>query len=347
MRSMDSEGFRQQLFSKGLRIIRSHSPAEDVEYLPLSFKVLMGGEAVPCGLYLKVGGGEGPDISFAPCLEEGEVLLPEVMEPLQSVGIQRFYIRARDVEEVIAYLNNRLLASTDDLDAAPRLELLREHLGLSLRLAFGSPRLGKHIDGAGQVLEKVIDCLEKDSVSWEFMGEIIFQDYSLYNHSVNVALLGMAMMVFLESSKDDCLTMGLAGLFHDLGLTRVSEEVIYRVEPLRPRDWDLVRDHPQESYRLLRENPHLSAEVKRLVLEHHEHADGSGYPAGLTLAEQHPLTRIFHLLDAYDALTSHRPYRRAIKPFAALKILQEQRGTRGPAYDPATLKSFIRFLSLI
>jgi HD-GYP domain-containing protein (c-di-GMP phosphodiesterase class II) len=52
-------------------------------------------------------------------------------------------------------------------------------------------------------------------------------------------------------------------------------------------------------------------------------------------------------LDAYDALTSHRPYRRATKPFAALKILQEQMGTQGPAYDPVTLKSFIRFLSII
>jgi HD-GYP domain-containing protein (c-di-GMP phosphodiesterase class II) len=56
---------------------------------------------------------------------------------------------------------------------------------------------------------------------------------------------------------------------------------------------------------------------------------------------------VLHLLDAYDALTSHRPYRPALRPFAALKVLQEEPGPWGPAYAPRILKDLIRFLAVI
>ena len=84
-------------------------------------------------------------------------------------------------------------------------------------------------------------------------------------------------------------------------------------------------------------------EVLRLILEHHENADGSGYPQALPLSRQHPWTRIMRVLDSYDSLTINRPYRAAYKPFEAIKILQETKGPRGPVYDLQTLKNFIRF----
>jgi HD-GYP domain-containing protein (c-di-GMP phosphodiesterase class II) len=86
--------------------------------------------------------------------------------------------------------------------------------------------------------------------------------------------------------------------------------------------------------------------VLQLVLEHHENANGSGYPRGLSLNLQHPWTRIIRLVDAYDGLTGHRPGKEPLAPFAALKSLQNQEGPKGSIFDPRTLKSFIRFLAL-
>jgi HD-GYP domain-containing protein (c-di-GMP phosphodiesterase class II) len=90
---------------------------------------------------------------------------------------------------------------------------------------------------------------------------------------------------------------------------------------------------------------YLPEEVLRLTLEHHENADGSGYPRGLPLHRQHPWTRIIRLLDSYDSLTVNRPYREAFKPFNTLKILQETQGPRGPIYDSQIMKNFITFLT--
>jgi len=90
----------------------------------------------------------------------------------------------------------------------------------------------------------------------------------------------------------------------------------------------------------------LPAEGIQLVLEHHENADGSGYPEGLALPRQHPWTRILRLVDAYDALTTHRPHRVAQSPFAALKCLQKQEGPWGAVFERRILNDFIRFLAL-
>jgi HD-GYP domain-containing protein (c-di-GMP phosphodiesterase class II) len=91
----------------------------------------------------------------------------------------------------------------------------------------------------------------------------------------------------------------------------------------------------------------MPSEVLQLVLEHHENADSSGYPRGLPLGKQHPWTRIIRLVDAYDALTGHRPFRQALTSFAALKSLQNQVSPKGPIFDPRILKIFIRFLALL
>jgi HD-GYP domain-containing protein (c-di-GMP phosphodiesterase class II) len=175
----------------------------------------------------------------------------------------------------------------------------------------------------------------------------MYRDYTLYNHSVNVAVLAMAMGAHLKKSKKECLALGLAGLFHDLGLIKISEEITSKKEPLTPEEWGTLKKHPCFGYRLLKGNAEIPMASLRLVLEHHENADGSGYPQGLELKGQHPLTRILALLEAYDGLTIFRPYRPRYTPFAALKILQEERGGRGgPAFEPKTLKKFIEFLAL-
>ena len=121
-----------------------------------------------------------------------------------------------------------------------------------------------------------------------------------------------------------------------------------RGEPtvIAPEEWEETKKHPIIGKQILRCHSTLPAEGAQLVMEHHENADGSGYPEGLSLPRQHPWTRILRLLDAYDALTTFRPYRPAHPPFAALRFLQKLEGPRGPIFETRTLMNFIRFLAM-
>jgi HD-GYP domain-containing protein (c-di-GMP phosphodiesterase class II) len=345
---MDTPKLRDQFLNHNLKILRRPTPKQDSSpYLPVFIEALMVEERLTFPIYLKVSDGEDGDIKFLPYLEEGEILQRAWVESLQRVGIERLYFHETDMERVIAYLNNHLLLAGEEPNQhRERLTILREHLGLSLHRAFQNPHLGSHLKVAKKSLGNLAKMMGQEGFPWKLIWELLFRDYTLYNHSVNVGIMGLAFMAYLKKPSRDCLAMGLAGLFHDLGLTCLSEEITGKVEKLNPGEWENLRKHPSLGYKLLKNNPQIPVETLRLILEHHESADGNGYPQGLGLSQQHPHTRVLFVLEAYDGLTTFRPYRPAHTPFAALKILQEQQSAQGLACEALTLKKFIQFLAL-
>jgi hypothetical protein len=346
---MNVRNTRQQLFANQLKIQRRNfSTTGATPYLPLDLQALMVGEKLSFSLYVKVSANDPEDVKFLPFLETEEILEPSWVEILKKLSIDRLYFHRNDLDLVIAYLNNHLLLLDIHPEGHPKekLVVLVEHLTFSIHRSFNSSNLGRHIHLAQIQVERLVQELQKDDTSLKLVWELLYQHYTLYNHSINVCLLGIGLMLFLHRSRSESLIMGCACLFHDLGLTRIPEELLYRSEPLNPEEKEIIKKHPQLGYQMLKESNTMSSEVLQLVLEHHENADSSGYPQGLALGKQHPWTRIIRLVDAYDGLTGHRPSRQALSPFAALKYLQNQMGHRGPIFEPRALKNFIRFLAL-
>lgn len=346
---MNVNNIRQQLFANQLKVKRRNFGTNGTTpYLPLYLQALMEGEKLSFPLYVKVSADDPQEVKFLPFLENEEVLEPSWVEILKKLGINRFYFHRNDLDLVIAYLNNHLLLLDIRQEDQPKEKLfvLVEHLNFSLRRSFNSPHLGRHINLAQIQVERLVQELQKDATSLKLVWELLYQHYTLYNHSLNVCLLGTGLMLFLHKSRHESLIMGLACLFHDLGLTRIPEDLLYRSEPLTPEEDDILRNHPYLGYQMLKETNSVSSEVMQLVWEHHENADGSGYPRGLPSEKQHPWTRIIRLVDEYDGLTGHQPFRQALTPFAALKVLQDQVGPTRRIFDHRTLKNFIRFLAV-
>ncbi len=327
--------------------VRRRPVEEDRAFIPLPLEALLPGERLTFPLFIKVIQGSDSQVTYSPCLGDGDELCQAWREKLLALGVDRVYVPEGYLPQVVAYLNNHLLvrATAEELSHQDII-VLREHLHFSLRLALQTPQLAQAVAPAKQTLHFLITSLKRDAAPWKLIWDLLYQDYTLYTHSVNVAVLAVAFMTFLKFPRPDCLTLGLAGLLHDVGLTRICQELLTKPEPLSPEEWELLRKHPCLGFRLLKGNASLPLGTLRLVLEHHELADGSGYPQGLPLPRQHPLTRYLSLLEAYDGMTLFRPYRPRLTPFAALNALREQRGKQGPAYDPQVLKKFIELLSL-
>ncbi len=345
---MDIPNLRQQFLSDNLKILRRPNPKqENSPYLPILLRVMMEEERITFAVFLKVSEGEKGEIKYLPYLEEGEILLRSWVESLDRVGIERLYFHEKDLDRVVAYLNNHLLlTSADPKHFKKKFCILREHLSLSVVRAFENPHVVANVKMAKNSLGSLAKFMGKKGFPWKLVWEMLHRDYTLYNHSVNVSLMSMAFMGFLGKPGRDCLLVGLAGLFHDLGLTHLKEEIVNKPTPLEPEEREILKRHPSLGFRLLKNNPEIPVEALRLILEHHETADGYGYPQGLSLPRQHPFTRILFILEIYDGLTTFRPYRPAQTPFAALKVLQEQEGTRGQACEPQVMKRFIQFLAL-
>jgi hypothetical protein len=128
---------------------------------------------------------------------------------------------------------------------------------------------------------------------------------------------------------DLAATPGLeyAFLLHDLGKIGVPDAVLNKAGPLTDEEWALMREHPAIGLRILEGVPHMDV-VRAVVYSHHERWDGAGYPEGLK-GEQIPLAaRVFAAVDAFDAITTDRPYRAAVSLDEALHRLREASGTQ-------------------
>ncbi|WP_306535586.1 HD-GYP domain-containing protein [Geobacter sp.] len=130
--------------------------------------------------------------------------------------------------------------------------------------------------------------------------------------------------------------LALGALLHDVGKIAVPDHILLKPSGLSEDEWREMRRHPGEGYRLLRRIGFLEAAAE-IVHAHHEHYDGTGYPRGLR-GEEIPLgARLFMVADVFDALTSERPYHRAIGYEEAARVI---RGKRGSHFDPAVVTTF-------
>jgi putative nucleotidyltransferase with HDIG domain len=137
-------------------------------------------------------------------------------------------------------------------------------------------------------------------------------DAATGEHSRQVAELAAAVAEQLGLPDPEVEAVRVAGLVHDVGKIALDERVLAKPGPLAPEEWHAVKRHPEVGERLVRETLGLGDDAAAAVRHHHERFDGAGYPDGLA-GEEIPLAaRIVAVVDAFDAMTSDRPYRRAL-----------------------------------
>jgi hypothetical protein len=132
--------------------------------------------------------------------------------------------------------------------------------------------------------------------------------------------------------------LAIGGLVHDVGKLAVPDSVLKKPAALTEEEFALIRRHPERGERLVAEVGGFTGAVRRLVRDHHERLDGSGYPHGLRGAAIDTDTRILAVCDVYDALMSNRVYRDAWSHEQALELLRSEAGTKLDAECVAALE---------
>ncbi len=167
------------------------------------------------------------------------------------------------------------------------------------------------------------------------LGDVIEADDSYTGlHSRNVVALSLAIADHMELDEPIRREVEFTALLHDVGKLRIPKEIINKPGPLTPEERTLVETHTIEGERMLHEIGGFLSRVGVLVRACHERYDGAGYPDGLRGAQIPVAARIVFCCDAYDAMTSDRPYRRARPHEDALAELEAQAGAQ---FDPVAV----------
>ncbi len=145
----------------------------------------------------------------------------------------------------------------------------------------------------------------------------------------------------LNLADEEVSILSLASLLHDIGKLVVPDEVLGKPGPLNEDEWRVMRQHPTSAMHILSQMDSVS-EALPGILHHHERFDGTGYPDGLAGADIPLASRILTVTDAFDAMTSNRPYRRAMTIEAAIEELEANSGSQ---FDPEIVEAFVAMIT--
>jgi len=172
-----------------------------------------------------------------------------------------------------------------------------------------------------------LNLLENMIVSLSGLLEI--HDEYTKNHSQKVADISKMIAQAMELPKENISQIYYAGLVHDIGKTLIPREIINKKGKLSKDEFEIIKKHPTHAYKALVKSKELN-HIANIVLQHHERIDGKGYPLGLKADDILVESRILSIVDAYDAMTSHRPYR---KKLTKEEAIQEIKSNIGKQFD--------------
>jgi putative nucleotidyltransferase with HDIG domain len=192
---------------------------------------------------------------------------------------------------------------------------------------------------------RVVEAMERlkgayDGTLSSLVAALDARDSETRGHSERVAELTLAIAEGMGMERDSAEWQDIrwGALLHDVGKIGVPDGVLRKPGALTDTEWTLMRNHPTAGYEILKGVEFLGRAVE-IVYTHHERYDGRGYPRGLQ-GEEIPFgARIFAVADAFDAMTSDRPYRAAMAPADALGELLRNSGSQ---FDPQAVEAFLK-----
>lgn len=205
--------------------------------------------------------------------------------------------------------------------------------------AFSTDYLSQSINGCKEVVGAMVDVLDHHNIDSlrNLIGNLSFHDFYTYDHSINVSMYCITIYKAINpnASRNQLVHAGLGGLLHDLGKIKIPTHILNNPGGLTNEDYQVIKKHPEFGLDLLL-NGHCSVSeeidlkiIARVVHEHHENIDGTGYPKKLKGKDQiHLMARVCTIADFFDAITTKRTYNEILTIPEAMNTIRKFRGIK-------------------
>ncbi len=195
-----------------------------------------------------------------------------------------------------------------------------------------------NIDQIQKIAKTIVDDIFTQPELLVGLVDIKNLDSYTYNHCVNVGILALTLGIGYGLNRNDLYDLTLGCMLHDIGKIFIPKAILNKNGKLSKDEYELIQSHCEKGFTYLREHTDLSATVRIIALQHQERYDGSGYPVGLKGDNINKLAQMASVADVYDALTSDRPYRRALAPNEAIEYIM---GSGGRHFNIKMVKTFL------
>lgn len=258
-------------------------------------------------------------------------------------GVQLVYIRMADQVRFREQIESSIVEIAEDprMAISAKATVLYETGVELINELLADPDLVRMSRRLEHLSRAVATVVLNDPSAFSHLFTAAHHDFYTATHLVNVATYMVPLAHALgHRDADELSLISQAGLLHDIGKLYVPEPVLNKPGKLDDDDWWFLRTHPERGCEHLRKYAGIDPLIITVAGQHHERLDGSGYPAGLKSDEIHPIARICAVVDAFDAMTAFRPFkRRTFSVPEALRIIEEETPQR---YDPEVVKAWVK-----
>lgn len=296
--------------------------------------------------------------------KKGKIKKEIVIEKIKQLGVKEIYVDTflgEDIEDAptlaeVDKENEKKLSSVGELSSLskPSLPLGEEMIAAqkvhdeAIELVDGilsGCKTGEALplNAIEDLAEDMLDSLFRNHNALACLGSIREKDTYLMEHSVNVSVLMSILAKSMQLDRKILHQITSGALLHDIGKIRVPDDILHKPGRLTEDEFEQMKAHVQLGVDYLADTEGISPLMLKVVAEHHERLDGTGYPAGLGANEISPYGRMAAIVDVYDAITADRCYHSGMPPTMAIKKLLEWSDNH---LDRSMVNHFIRCIGI-
>lgn len=279
----------------------------------------------------------------------GAILDEYVIDSMIKLGIMSVYIQdgeyePEDEDKITSPAAKETIKQmrTEDRSKVMLSTSVRERVAQGIQFIYNnadSENLANATDSIASDLLAAID--SNDAIAID-IGALKTSDEYTFKHSVDVATISMILAKQQGLSPAQIHEIGVSGLLHDVGKTKVPLEILNKPGPLDDDEFAIMRQHSVYGYRMIKDRQEFSETVSLAVLQHHEKMNGRGYPMGVSADQITPYAKILSVADIYDALVTERPYKTAYSQRDAIEMIMSMTAE----LDMTAMKSFLESMIL-
>ncbi|MCW8955747.1 MAG: HD-GYP domain-containing protein, partial [Gammaproteobacteria bacterium] len=282
---------------------------------------------------------------------------PKDLLAIKNSGISHVWIdtsKGDDIDsaeiprvEIVTPAEEKTEPKTTAVTLEEEIETARETLARAKQATiemFQDARMGNSVSiaEAGPLVDEISQSVSRNPAAMLSITRMKTIDDYTYLHSVAVCALMIALGKQLDY-EGDLLSLGMAGLLHDVGKMAIPEQVLNKPGKLTDEEFEIIKAHPLRGWEILKESYGVDEVALDVALHHHERVDGNGYPNKLSGKELTLVARMGAVCDVYDAITSDRCYKKGWEPADALKKMAEWKDGH---FDDAVFKAFVKTVGI-
>ena len=282
-------------------------------------------------------------------VQRGSILDNYVIDSLLKMGVMMVYIQsgeetAGDIEKSISPQARKQIERlhTDDRSKVELSDSVKTRVAEGIQFIYSNTESKELADTTNNIASNLMNAINSTDAIAVDISALKTSDEYTFKHSVDVATMSMVLAKQQGLSQKQIYEIGVAGLLHDIGKTKISLDILNKPARLTDEEFAVMKQHPVFGYRMIKDRDEFSNEICMAVLQHHEKMNSKGYPVGFPSDKITQYARILTITDIYDALVTERPYKSAFSQREAVEMIMSMTGE----LDLTAMKSFLESMIL-